>query len=44
MFTDGLKETTQDIISMNGVTAKGIKSIIEFAYSSNMELDRGESL
>ncbi|CAG2187616.1 unnamed protein product [Mytilus edulis] len=40
MFTDGLKETTQDIISMNGVTAKGIKSIIEFAYSSNMELDR----
>ena len=41
MFTDGLKETTQDIICMNGVTAKGIRNIIDFAYSSSMDLDLG---
>jgi hypothetical protein len=41
MFTDGLKETTQDIICMNGVTAKAIRNIIDFAYSSSMDLDLG---
>ena len=44
MFTDGLKETNQDVISMNGVTANGIISIIEFAYTSSMELDLGKHL
>lgn len=39
MFTDGLVECQKDIISLNGVTAKGMKNLIDFAYSSKLFLD-----
>lgn len=42
MFTDGLVECQKDIISLNGVTAKGMKNLIDFAYSSKLFLDFGK--
>lgn len=42
MFTDGLMECQKDIISLNGVTAKGMKNLIDFAYSSKLFLDFGK--
>ncbi|XP_048747905.1 kelch-like protein 26 isoform X3 [Ostrea edulis] len=39
MFTDGLIECQRDIIPLNGVTAKGMKNLIDFAYSSKLLLD-----
>lgn len=42
MFTDGLVECQKDIISLNGVTAKGMKNLIDFAYSSKLVLDFGK--
>lgn len=42
MFTDGLVECQKDIISLNGVSARGMKNLIDFAYSSKLVLDFGE--
>lgn len=42
MFTDGLIECQRDIIPLNGVTAKGMKNLIDFAYSSKLLLDFGK--
>uniref|UniRef100_UPI00398F118B kelch-like protein 26 isoform X2 n=1 Tax=Pristiophorus japonicus TaxID=55135 RepID=UPI00398F118B len=39
MFTGGMRETGQDVIELKGVSAKGLKHIIDFAYSAEVTLD-----
>ncbi|KAK1806024.1 hypothetical protein P4O66_013066 [Electrophorus voltai] len=39
MFTGGMKESNQDIIELKGLSARGLKHIIDFAYSSEVTLD-----
>ncbi|XP_030074871.1 kelch-like protein 26 isoform X1 [Microcaecilia unicolor] len=39
MFTGGMREATQDVIELRGVSAKGLKHIIDFAYSAEVTLD-----
>ncbi|KAK3086227.1 hypothetical protein FSP39_015449 [Pinctada imbricata] len=39
MFTDGLRESWQSEIELNGVTATGLKNLIDFAYTSKILLD-----
>ncbi|XP_062594084.1 kelch-like protein 26 isoform X2 [Saccostrea cucullata] len=39
MFTDGLVECQRETIRLNGVTANGMKNLIDFAYSSKLLLD-----
>lgn len=39
MFTGGMKEASQDVIELKGVSAKGLKHIIDFAYSAEVTLD-----
>lgn len=39
MFTDGLLETRLDEIRLNGVTSKGMRNLIDFAYSSKIDID-----
>ncbi|OWF45064.1 kelch-like protein 26 [Mizuhopecten yessoensis] len=39
MFTDGLMECQQTEIQLNGVTATGIHSLIDFAYTSKILLN-----
>ncbi|XP_033753796.1 kelch-like protein 26 [Pecten maximus] len=39
MFTDGLKECQQMEIQLNGVTATGIRNLIDFAYTSKILLN-----
>ncbi|XP_051967517.1 kelch-like protein 26 isoform X3 [Xyrauchen texanus] len=39
MFTGGMKESKQDTIELQGLSAKGLKHIIDFAYSSEVTLD-----
>lgn len=41
MFTDGLLECQLDEIQLNGVTATGMKALIDFAYSSKIDIDAG---
>jgi len=41
MFTDGLLECKLDEIRLNGVTAIGMKALIDFAYSSKVDIDAG---
>ena len=43
MFTDGLRESSEREIELNGVTATGLKNLIDFAYSSKILLDFGNS-
>lgn len=43
MFTDGLMESKQKEVHLNGVTAKGMKHLIDFAYSSKIDLDFGKT-
>lgn len=40
MFTDAMREASQSEIKLNGVTARGIELLIEYAYTSKLELDR----
>lgn len=40
MFTDSMKESTQKEISLNGVTANGVEFIIEFIYTSKLQLNK----
>ncbi|XP_041059768.1 kelch-like protein 26 isoform X2 [Carcharodon carcharias] len=39
MFTGGMREEGQDVIELKGVSAKGLKHIIDFAYSAEVTLD-----
>ncbi|KAK7901577.1 hypothetical protein WMY93_018346 [Mugilogobius chulae] len=39
MFTGGMRESNQDTIELKGLSARGLKHIIDFAYSSEVTLD-----
>ncbi|GFN86008.1 kelch-like protein 13 [Plakobranchus ocellatus] len=39
MFTDGLKECSQSVINLNGLTASSISHLIDFAYNSSINID-----
>lgn len=39
MFTDAMRESRQQEISLNGVTARGIELLLNFAYTSKLELN-----
>nr|XP_060641087.1 kelch-like protein 26 [Anolis sagrei ordinatus] len=39
MFTGGMREASQDVIELKGVSAKGLRHIIDFAYSAEVTLD-----
>lgn len=39
MFTGGMKESSQNTIELKGLSARGLKHIIDFAYSSEVTLD-----
>ena len=39
MFTGGMRESNQDTIELRGFSARGLKHIIDFAYSSEVTLD-----
>lgn len=39
MFTDAMRESKQSEISLNGITAQGMKLVLEYAYSSRLELN-----
>uniref|UniRef100_A0A3Q2Z5I8 BTB domain-containing protein n=1 Tax=Hippocampus comes TaxID=109280 RepID=A0A3Q2Z5I8_HIPCM len=39
MFTCGMKESNQNTIELEGLSARGLKHIIDFAYSSEVTLD-----
>lgn len=39
MFTDAMKESRQSEISLNGVTALGIELLLNYAYTSKLELN-----
>lgn len=39
MFTDAMKESRQSEISLNGVTARGIELLLNYAYTSKLELN-----
>ena len=41
MFTDAMLEKHLDIITLCGVTAVGIQNLIDYAYSSRLNLDNG---
>lgn len=40
MFTDAMREARQSEIKLNGVNAKGIELLLEYAYTARLELDR----
>ncbi|XP_036884816.1 kelch-like protein 26 isoform X1 [Sturnira hondurensis] len=39
MFTGGMREASQDIIELKGLSARGLRHIIDFAYSAEVTLD-----
>uniref|UniRef100_A0A8D8WJJ0 Kelch-like protein 26 n=1 Tax=Cacopsylla melanoneura TaxID=428564 RepID=A0A8D8WJJ0_9HEMI len=39
MFTDAMRESKQSEICLNGITARGMKLLLEYAYSSRVELN-----
>ncbi|XP_061094579.1 kelch-like protein 26 isoform X3 [Conger conger] len=39
MFTGGMREASQDTIELKGLSARGLKHIIDFAYSAEVTLD-----
>ncbi|MBN3302950.1 KLH26 protein, partial [Amia calva] len=39
MFTGGMREASQDTIELKGISARGLKHIIDFAYSAEVTLD-----
>lgn len=39
MFTDRMKESRQQDVSMDGVTARGIRLLINYAYTAKLELN-----
>lgn len=39
MFAGGMREASQDVIELKGLSAKGLKHIIDFAYSAEVTLD-----
>lgn len=40
MFTDPMKEAHQPEIKLNGIPARGMQSLIEYAYTSKLDIDR----
>uniref|UniRef100_A0A5F9D3K3 BTB domain-containing protein n=1 Tax=Oryctolagus cuniculus TaxID=9986 RepID=A0A5F9D3K3_RABIT len=41
MFMGGMREVSQDVIELKGVSARGLRHIINFAYSTKVTLDLG---
>lgn len=39
MFTDAMRESRQSEISLNGVTARGIELLLNYAYTSKLDLN-----
>ncbi|XP_008822755.1 kelch-like protein 26 isoform X3 [Nannospalax galili] len=39
MFTGGMREASQAVIELQGVSARGLRHIIDFAYSAEVTLD-----
>ncbi|KAJ7308390.1 hypothetical protein JRQ81_008931 [Phrynocephalus forsythii] len=39
MFTGGMREVSQEVIELKGISAKGLRQIIEFAYTAEVTLD-----
>ncbi|XP_036022318.1 kelch-like protein 26 isoform X1 [Onychomys torridus] len=39
MFTGGMREASQAVIQLQGVSARGLRHIIDFAYSAEVTLD-----
>ncbi|XP_042527158.1 kelch-like protein 26 [Dipodomys spectabilis] len=39
MFTGGMREASQDVVELQGVTARGLRHVIDFAYSAEVTLD-----
>jgi hypothetical protein len=39
MFTDAMRESRQSEICLNGVTAAGIRLLLEYAYTSRLALN-----
>ncbi|XP_040273553.1 kelch-like protein 26 isoform X2 [Bufo bufo] len=39
MFTGGMREASQDVIELKGVSSRGLRHIIDFAYSAEVTLD-----
>lgn len=44
MFTDAMKESTQSEISVSGVSARGIELMLNYAYTSKIELNTANIL
>ncbi|KAI5720617.1 hypothetical protein M8J77_009500 [Diaphorina citri] len=39
MFTDAMRESKQSEICLNGITARGMKLVLDYAYSARLELN-----
>ncbi|KAM9243329.1 kelch-like protein 26 isoform 2-T2 [Dugong dugon] len=39
MFTGGMRETGQAVVELKGVSARGLRHIVDFAYSAEVTLD-----
>ncbi|CAI9559344.1 unnamed protein product, partial [Staurois parvus] len=39
MFTGGMREARQDVIEIKGVSSRGLRHIIDFAYTAEVTLD-----
>ncbi|KAG4067485.1 hypothetical protein HA402_002762 [Bradysia odoriphaga] len=44
MFTDAMKESTQSEISVSGISARGIELMLDYAYTSKIELNSANIL
>ena len=42
MFCSGMRESTNQMIELQGVSATGLKMIIDFIYSGDVEIDMEE--
>jgi hypothetical protein len=42
MFTNGLKESSQQSITLSGVTASAMEQLLHFAYTSKLKITKGE--
>ena len=43
MFTDAMRECYEDEICLNGVTAVGVRHLLDYAYTSRLKLDLGKA-
>lgn len=44
MFTDAMKESKQSEISVSGISARGIELMLNYAYTSKIELNSANIL